>query len=75
MYCEGTVDAVRSFAEPTMRCEVDLKDGSGRLLLHLRFDGCERIPGVEPGIRMRVDGPVTMERGSPVIVNPLYQFV
>ncbi|MGP7961067.1 OB-fold nucleic acid binding domain-containing protein [Sanguibacter sp. A247] len=53
--------------------EAELYDGSGSI--ELRWLGRRRIPGVEPGRRVRVRGLVTVVDGRRVIYNPRYELV
>jgi hypothetical protein len=42
-------------------------------LLTLRWLGRERVPGIEPGAVVHVEGVVMDDHGRLVIVNPLYE--
>lgn len=53
--------------------EAELYDGSGSI--ELRWLGRRRIPGIEPGRRVRVRGLVTVVDGRRVIYNPRYELV
>ena len=53
--------------------EAELFDGSGSL--ELRWLGRRRIPGIEPGRRVRVRGLVSVADGRRVIYNPRYELV
>ena len=41
----------------------------------LRFVGRLEIPGMLPGRRLEIEGTPTMEHGTLIILNPLYEFV
>jgi len=56
---------------PTLECT--LTDSTGRLLV--TFLGRRRVPGVEPGTRLVVEGMVGTHRGQPTILNPIYEIV
>ena len=67
------MEAVHSRREPTVRFEADLRDGSGQLMLRLRFLGRDGVPGIVPGARVRIEGVVLMERGVAIVLNPVYE--
>ena len=73
VYCEGTVEAVHTHLAPALRFEADLRDGSGQLMLRLRFVGCERVPGIVAGARVRIDGVILREQGVAIVLNPIYE--
>ena len=52
--------------------EAELSDGTGSVLL--RWWGRRAITGVAEGAVLVAEGTVLMERGRPVLVNPLYRF-
>jgi hypothetical protein len=51
--------------------EAELYDGSGTV--SLVWLGRRRVPGIEPGRVIVVDGRITYQRGGPVIYNPRYE--
>jgi hypothetical protein len=70
----GTVRAVRVHETETgssFGCEIG--DEAGSLLLV--FPGRRRIPGIEVGARMLVEGMVGLWRRQLAIVNPYYELV
>jgi hypothetical protein len=70
----GTVREVRVHETETgssLGCEI--VDEAGRLLLV--FPGRRRIPGIEVGARMLVEGMVGLWRRQLAIVNPYYELV
>jgi hypothetical protein len=68
----GEVVAVAAFVRPWARLDVELCDGTGTITL--RFMGRAEIPGIAPGRRIRIEGTPAIDRGSLVILNPLYTF-
>ena len=52
---------------------VELWDGSDPV--QLVWLGRRRILGVDPGVRLRVTGRVSLHRGRPTIYNPVYTIV
>lgn len=60
-------------SEKVQVVEAELYDGSGSV--ELRWLGRRRIPGIEPGRRVRVRGLVTVVDGRRVIYNPHYELV
>lgn len=52
--------------------EADLNDGTGQVTL--RWTGRLAIPGIEPGVTLRVRGTVLTDGERLVILNPLYEF-
>ena len=56
---------------PSLECTLD--DGSGRVLV--TFMGRRRVPGIEPGARLLVEGMVGTHRGQPAILNPIYEIL
>jgi hypothetical protein len=68
----GEIRSVRSYERPYLRTEVELDDGTG--VLFLRFMGRAEIPGLAPGLHMHADGTPRDERGTLVMLNPLYGF-
>jgi hypothetical protein len=70
----GTVRALRVHETETgssLGCEIG--DEAGSLLLV--FPGRRRIPGIEVGARMLVEGMVGLWRRQLAIVNPYYELV
>ncbi|NLH69767.1 MAG: OB-fold nucleic acid binding domain-containing protein [Brooklawnia sp.] len=53
--------------------ETELHDGTGTL--KLIWMGRRVIPGIIPGVKMRVEGRITLHEGSPTIFNPAYELV
>jgi len=53
--------------------ECTIADGSGQVMLV--FQGRRRVPGIEPGARLVVEGMVADRGRSTVMVNPLYWIV
>lgn len=51
----------------------ELFDGSGYLTLV--WMGRHTIPGIGPGVRLRVQGRVMMKHGAPVMYNPTFDVV
>ena len=68
----GTVRSVTSYERPYVRTEAELDDGTGVMVL--RFMGQSRVPGLDPGRRMVAQGTPGDERGSLVMLNPIYCF-
>ncbi|MBW3086157.1 hypothetical protein KEM60_02368 [Austwickia sp. TVS 96-490-7B] len=56
---------------PTLTAE--LYDGTGTMTLV--WLGRREIPGISPGVRLRVRGRATYRKGSPTIFNPQYQIL
>jgi amino acid transporter len=50
-----------------------VSDATGELTA--MFYGRTHIPGVEPGSKIRLHGPVGMRDGSPVMINPAYELL
>ena len=53
--------------------EAELHDGTGSL--KLIWIGRRVIPGIIPGVKMRVEGRITLHEGNPAIFNPAYELV
>ena len=53
--------------------EAELHDGTGPL--KLIWMGRRVIPGIIPGVKMRVEGRITLHEGNPAIFNPAYELV
>jgi amino acid transporter len=51
----------------------DVEDSTGQLTA--MFYGRSHIPGVRPGIKMRLRGPVGIRNGRPVMINPAYELL
>lgn len=60
-------------SEKVQVVEAELYDGSGSV--ELLWLGRRRIPGIEPGRRVRVRGLVSVVDGRRVIYNPRYELV
>jgi hypothetical protein len=50
--------------------EAELDDGSG--VIRLVWMGQRRIPGIEPGRAVTVEGVIGVQRGRPTMFNPRY---
>ena len=53
--------------------EAELHDGTGTL--KLIWMGRRVIPGIIPGVKLRVEGRITLHEGNPAIFNPAYELV
>ena len=53
--------------------EAELHDGTGSL--KLIWMGRRVIPDIIPGVKMRVEGRITLHEGNPAIFNPAYELV
>jgi amino acid transporter len=51
----------------------DIADSTGELTA--LFYGRSNIPGLRPGSKVRLRGPVGMKEGTPVMVNPAYELL
>ena len=51
--------------------EASVADDSGTLAA--KFYGRARIPGFEPGVRVRLAGKVSLRRDGPAMINPVYE--
>lgn len=70
----GTVSCITMQPRGTTRwLQVDLKDGSGTMTLV--WMGRRSIPGIEPGVRLKVDGRITTMEGGRVMFNPRYELL
>ncbi|MVA75731.1 DNA-binding protein [Auraticoccus sp. F435] len=70
----GTVTCITMQPRGTTRwLQVDLKDGSGTLTLV--WMGRRSIPGIEPGVRLKVEGRITTVEGQRVMFNPRYELL
>jgi hypothetical protein len=69
----GRVTSVATYLRPWVRFQAVIDDGTGTLVL--RFMGRRQVPGMVPGITVRVEGTPMLERDRLVILNPLYQYL
>jgi RecG-like helicase len=53
--------------------ECTVSDGTGNLVLV--FQGRRRVPGIEPGVKLLVEGMVGERGKRPAMINPIYQIV
>ena len=53
--------------------EATVADDTG--VLTAKFYGRQHIPGVEPGARVKLEGPVSLRDGAPAMINPAYELV
>jgi hypothetical protein len=53
--------------------EATVADDTGALTA--KFYGRQHIPGVEPGARVKLEGPVSLRAGRPAMINPAYELV
>jgi amino acid transporter len=51
----------------------DVEDSTGQLTA--LFYGRSHIPGLRPGVRVRLRGPVGIRDGRPIMINPAYQLL
>jgi amino acid transporter len=51
----------------------DVEDSTGQLTA--MFYGRSNIPGVRPGVKVRLRGPVGIRNGRPVMINPAYELL
>jgi hypothetical protein len=70
---EGRVTAVRAYARPWVRYDVDVSDGTGSVTL--RFLGRTAVPGMRPGRRLSMEGTPAENSSKLVLLNPLYEFL
>jgi amino acid transporter len=56
---------------PTLECDLTDDDQS----MTVAFLGRRQIPGIEPGVRVVVDGTVGMRRGRLMMINPDYELL
>jgi hypothetical protein len=71
---EGRVSSVEIRpVENSCVFETTIADGSGSLTA--MFYGRTHIPGFEPGVRVRLDGKVSMRGGGPAMINPAYELL
>ena len=52
---------------------VEINDSTGNLTA--MFYGRTHIPGFEPGVRLRLDGKVSIRSGGPAMINPAYELL
>ena len=71
---EGRVSSVEIRpVENSCVFEATIADGTGSLTA--MFYGRTHIPGFEPGVRLRLDGKVSMRGGGPAMINPAYELL
>jgi amino acid transporter len=71
---EGRVRAVE--IRPVERnCVFECTVGDGTGALTAMFYGRTHIPGLEPGVRVRLAGKVSVRDGGPAMINPAYQLL
>jgi amino acid transporter len=71
---EGRVSSVEIRpVENSCVFEATIADSTGSLTA--MFYGRTHIPGFEPGVRLRLDGKVSMRGGGPAMINPAYQLL
>jgi len=71
---EGRVSSVEIRpVENSCVFEATIADGTGSLTV--MFYGRTHIPGLEPGVRIRLDGKVSMRAGGPAMINPAYELL
>jgi hypothetical protein len=71
---EGRVRAVEIRpVESNCVFEATVADDTG--VLTAKFYGRQHIPGVEPGARVKLEGPVSLRDGGPAMINPAYELV
>jgi amino acid transporter len=71
---EGRVRAVEIRpSENSCVFEATIADSTGSLTV--MFYGRTHIPGFEPGVRVRLDGKVSIRGGGPAMINPAYQLL
>jgi hypothetical protein len=69
----GRVTAVATYVRPWVRFQAVIDDGTGSITL--RFVGRRKVPGMVPGVAVRIEGTPMLERNGLVILNPLYQYL
>ncbi|MGP0030200.1 MAG: hypothetical protein ACLPVF_06805 [Acidimicrobiales bacterium] len=67
----GRIIAVRAYSRPWTRCDVELSDGTGSVVL--RFMGRAELPGLVAGATLVAEGTPGLEEGALIIRNPLYR--
>jgi hypothetical protein len=71
---EGRVSSVEIRpVENSCVFEATIADSTGSLTA--MFYGRTHIPGLEPGVRLRLDGKVSSRSGGPAMINPAYQLL
>ena len=71
---EGRVSSVEIRpVENSCVFEATIADSTGSLTA--MFYGRTHIPGLEPGVRIRLDGKVSMRAGGPAMINPAYELL
>jgi len=71
---EGRVSSVEIRpVENSCVFETTIADSTGSLTA--MFYGRTHIPGFEPGVRVRLDGKVSMRGGGPAMINPAYELL
>jgi amino acid transporter len=71
---EGRVSSVEIRpVENSCVFEATIADSTGSLTV--MFYGRTHIPGLEPGVRIRLDGKVSMQAGGPAMINPAYELL
>jgi amino acid transporter len=71
---EGRVSSVEIRpVENSCVFEATIADSTGSLTV--MFYGRTHIPGLEPGVRIRLDGKVSMRAGGPAMINPAYELL
>ena len=71
---EGRVSSVEIRpVENSCVFEATIADATGSLTA--MFYGRTHIPGFEPGVRLRLDGKVSMRGGGPAMINPAYELL
>jgi hypothetical protein len=71
---EGRVSSVEIRpVENSCVFEATIADDTGSLTA--MFYGRTHIPGFEPGVRLRLDGKVSIRGGGPAMINPAYQLL
>jgi RecG-like helicase len=71
---EGRVSSVEIRpVENSCVFETTIDDSTGSLTA--MFYGRTHIPGFEPGVRVRLDGKVSMRAGGPAMINPAYELL
>jgi RecG-like helicase len=71
---EGRVSSVEIRpVENSCVFEATIADSTGTLTA--MFYGRTHIPGFEPGVRLRLDGKVSIRGGGPAMINPAYELL
>jgi amino acid transporter len=71
---EGRVSSVEIRpVENSCVFEATIADSTGTLTA--MFYGRTHIPGFEPGVRLRLDGKVSVRGGGPAMINPAYELL